>query len=69
MQPIQIWRFEDAPAQYKVFDFGGDEEWLVFVPDGTSTDVANDLISSIDRFGQYSCRAIVGGTVFITAHA
>lgn len=31
--PIQVWRFEDAPAELRAMsDHGGDEDWVALVP-------------------------------------
>jgi len=32
--PIQVWRFDDAPEEYKKLSpHGGDEDWLALVPE------------------------------------
>ena len=32
-RPILVWRFEDAPAEYRALSkHGGDEDWVALVP-------------------------------------
>lgn len=36
---IQVWRFKDAPEEYrKLSTNGGDEDWVAFVPDTLKDD-------------------------------
>jgi len=36
MEPILVWEFEYAPAEYqKLSTNGGDEDWLAFIPTET----------------------------------
>lgn len=33
VEPIRIWRFDDAPTELQAYSTnGGDEDWLAFVP-------------------------------------
>jgi hypothetical protein len=37
---LKIWRFEDAPTKYrKLSTNGGDEDWLVFIPNSVAENV------------------------------
>lgn len=32
-EPIQVWRFSDAPSEYRTLsENGGDEDWVALVP-------------------------------------
>lgn len=68
VNPIQVWRFHQAPAAYqKLSEHGGDEDWLAFVPD-----VYDGLwMPWLEKIGvcEVSEHRVAGGTVRIGAHA
>jgi hypothetical protein len=39
-EPIMVWRFDEAPAEYRALSDRGDGEiWLAFIPPGYDADV------------------------------
>ena len=77
--PVTLWAFEEAPEEYrKLSPHGGDEDWIIFVPQtwapilSISEDHLPDCLP-FDR-GRFGCcsvsrRDVTGGFVFIGAHA
>jgi hypothetical protein len=69
-EPIQVWRFEDAPAPYQQLSpHGGDEDWLALVPSGVEQPA---WMGSGTPFGwcDVSAHELPDGlTVYIGAHA
>ena len=67
---IIIWRFEDAPEDFRnLSDNGGDEDWVAFVP----KELAKDYIRFLNE-GIFSnaCQQIIisgVGAVIIGSHA
>jgi len=70
---IKVWRFEDAPAEYQALSTnGGDEDWVVFVPDGFAEVHIPFLVEG--GSGSIGCwcieeHAVKGGKVCIGSHA
>ena len=70
--PIQVWRFEDAPEEYKKLSpHGGDEDWLILVPPGYENDCIGWLEESTSS--RIGCDISVhplenGSVVHIGAH-
>jgi hypothetical protein len=71
-QPISVWRFYDAPEEYrKLSDNGGDEDWLALVPPGYEDEYIGWLDSG-RGFGacEVSMHKLENGyTVYIGAHS
>lgn len=71
MEPIKVWRFEDAPEEYrKLSTNGGDEDWLALIPHAQ----ANDYISWTESGGFDACQDPstyyhADGIIKIGAHA
>lgn len=68
---IKVWRFEDAPEEYrKLSEHGGDEDWLAFVPGSLSREYIGWMQPG-SSFGicDVSEHDVDGGIVFIGAHA
>jgi hypothetical protein len=60
---IKIWSFEDAPTQWQ---FGnGDQDWVVFIPEGLDHPYWLDHSS----FGEFFETEVQGGTVLVGCHA
>jgi len=68
---IKIWRFWDAPEEYrKLSNHGGDEDWVAFVPDS----LKDEYIGFLEEGTSFGCcsvseHSIPGGTILIGAHA
>jgi hypothetical protein len=68
---IKVWRFEDAPENYKnLSENGGDEDWLAFVPKA----LENEYISLFDEGTSFGVCCVneykvKDGVVYIGAHA
>ena len=69
---IRVWRFEDAPEQFrKLSGHGGDEDWVALVP----ACMAGEYIGWIDNGGPFGCCDVEehmlpdGREVRIGAHA
>lgn len=68
---ILVWRFEDAPREYRDLSaHGGDEDWVAFVPDG----LKDEWIPWMDSGSSFGCcdvseHQVDGGVVRIGAHA
>lgn len=70
---IGLWLFHEAPGPYKALsDNGGDEDWVLFVPDRLE---GNRLIDRLTMSTAFSVDAdpqehkVDGGTVYIAQHA
>lgn len=67
---IYVWRFCDAPTEYKSLSpHGGDEDWVALVPPGMMTP---SWMESGTRFGVCDIEEINmedGSTLVIGAHA
>lgn len=73
---ILVWRWEDAPQEYRdLSTHGGDEDWVVFIPRSVLDAVGEDVwwawswlraMSPPQRPERHDVR---GGAVFIEAHA
>lgn len=51
--PILVWRFYDAPEEYRALSgHGGDEDWLAFVPDEIGTDAQRASWAAL-KCGEY----------------
>lgn len=72
MNPILVWKFHDAPEEYKkLSDNGGDEDWLVYVPATYNQSDDWHLRFWIDRMsaGEADIHVLPDGArVFIAAH-
>jgi hypothetical protein len=69
---IRVWRFEDAPEEYRALsEHGGDEDWVALVPAG----LADEYLGWLEKgsaFGYYDvqiARLPDGSEVRIGAHA
>jgi hypothetical protein len=72
IDPIKVWRFHDAPPEYKeLSNHGGDEDWLALVPPGYS----NEWISWAEDGSPFGCCSVSrhelanGSYVLIGAHS
>lgn len=53
---IFIWKFTDAPDEYKNLSADGDEDFIIFIPNELLDDNNNIIDSKIESlFEQYSC--------------
>ena len=71
VQAIRVWRFEDAPINYKTLsEHGGDEDWLAHVPKGVE-----DEIWWAQEGSSFGCHSVTrhdledGSYVLIGAHS
>lgn len=71
MEPIKVWRWEDAPEEFKELSpHGGDEDWVALVP----AYLKNEIIGWLE-YGSFGCCDISkhglpdGNEVRIGAHA
>ena len=75
MKPIKVWRFENAPEEYKKLSTnGGDEDWLAFVPSEYVDPNGCNWISwlegnSFDTCSEPQQIKVTGGTIWIGSHA
>jgi len=71
-EPILVWRFEDAPPEYKVFSVnGGDQDWLARVPAHMQGQEDIGWLES-PAFGAYDVEKFVlpdGGVLYIGSHS
>lgn len=71
-EPIKIWRFRDAPEEYReLSEHGGDEDFVMLVP---SALVDEFLIDRVVDLGLLGCSSTdkyerLEGHVFIGAHS
>lgn len=71
-EPIRVWKFEDAPKEYKDLSTnGGDEDWVVFVPKecDAGDDYQFNWIQYTDTCNEPAVYKIKDGTIYIGAHA
>lgn len=73
-QPTLVWRFEDAPQEFRdLSPHGGDEDWLAVCPDQkTAEDITNTWAQSGGNFGCCDVSSEVlsdGRVVLIGAHS
>jgi hypothetical protein len=67
-QPIMVWEFNRAPREYRALsEYGGDEDWVVFVPEGW--DYTPNWVNKIDACDEPQQIMVKGGIVYIGAHA
>ena len=71
MNYISIYRFKDAPQQWRDLSTnGGDEDWLAFVPDSLKSEYMPFLEEGSGRFGNIvDSYDVAGGVVLISSHA
>lgn len=74
MEPIRVWRWEDAPEHLQALSkHGGDEDWVAAIP----PELANDWIGWMDEGTSFGCCSVdefshptrIGWKVRIGAHA
>jgi hypothetical protein len=71
INPIMLWRFSDAPKEFRdLSNHGGDEDWLLLVP----PEYIEDDLEWIYANAQFGCcdfskHPVAGGAVYIGAHA
>jgi hypothetical protein len=67
---ICLWRWDDAPAEYKALSTnGGDEDWVVFVPVSVVFNWTPNWLYNIDSCHEPQVIEVAGGTVYIGSHA
>lgn len=70
-QCIAVWKFGDAPEEYRsLSEHGGDEDWIAFVPE----DLKDEWIGWMQEGTSFGCcsvteHAVEGGVVRIGAHS
>lgn len=74
IEPILVWRYSDAPEEYRKLSIaGGDEDWVAFIPEsyGKGSIGAPMWMSEGTSFGCCSVDfiEIKTGTVAIGSHA
>jgi hypothetical protein len=68
MNEIKVWRFQDAPECYKMLsNSGGDEDWVVFVPDTLKGEYIAWLEGTSFSYDKQEY-AVTGGTIYIGEH-
>lgn len=72
MRAIQVWRWEDAPEEYRALStHGGDEDWVALVP----KEMAAEYIGWMEDGSPFGCCSVSkdmlpnGDVVRIGAHA
>jgi hypothetical protein len=66
----KIWTFFDAPPEYRQLSgHGGDEDWVVFIPDGVDIYPLTWDDSYIQYWGHMDRHEVAGGVVIIFAHS
>lgn len=72
MKPIQIWRFKEAPEEFRTLsDHGGDEDWLALIP----PHLADEWIPWLEENTSFGCFRVSkhklpdGSVVKIGAHS
>lgn len=71
LKTIFIWKWEDAPEEFKTLSHhGGDEDWVAFIPDS----MKDEYISWMEEGTSFGCcdiseHSVPGGVVRIGAHA
>lgn len=63
---ILVWKWDDAPEEYK-FSHGGDEDWVVYVPEPLD----DEYIEWLDHIGccHVSEHKLEHGTVYVGSHS
>jgi hypothetical protein len=70
LSAITVWRFEDAPADFRdMSQHGGDEDWLAYVPEGIEQPSWMYSGTPFGCFDVSEHKCIGGGTVYIGAHS
>ncbi len=71
-EPIKVWRFDDAPEEYRALsEHGGDEDWVALLPPG----YVDDYIGWMEDGSSFGCCNVSSHTlpdgwqVRIGAHA
>lgn len=68
---ILVWRWQDAPEEYRnLSPHGGDEDWVAFVP----YSIASSYIAWLEEGSSFGCcsvseHGVPGGIIKIGAHA
>ena len=68
---IKVWRFEDAPQEYRDLSTnGGDEDWIAFVP----SVIGDEYIGWLDDGSSFGCccvdqHNVEGGVIKIGCHS
>lgn len=52
---IRIWRWEDAPSEFKIAGNGGDEDWLALIP----PTLADEYIPWLEEGTSFGCCTVV----------
>lgn len=63
MEPILIWKYNEAPLEYRLPDNSGHEDWIAFVPESWKSWA---YIPDSRRLDEYK---VAGGKIFIGSHA
>jgi hypothetical protein len=59
IEPIKIWRFEDAPLKYQDMSInGGDEDWVAEIPMKTYKQWGNDIPIFMQEGSLYGCCSV-----------
>lgn len=68
---IVVWAWDDAPEEYRELSLhGGDEDWVVFCPGRKPGEPAPEVPHPwMFAMGHASAHRILGGTLYIFAHA
>jgi hypothetical protein len=67
---IIVWRFEDAPLEYqRLSEEGGDEDWIVFIPDSLPGNLYISWLDRICSYGEPPYYKVEGGGIYIGSHA
>jgi hypothetical protein len=66
----KIWHYEDAPQEYlDLYDCDGDEDWLIFIPDGyPGKEEMPEIVDRLSRWGHWETD-VEGGTIYVTSHS
>lgn len=67
MEPIKIWAYENAPAEYQILNSGGDEDYIIFVPNGQELPWC--IESALTRCGNMPSTKVDGGIIYLSSHA
>lgn len=72
MDPIKVWKFKDAPDEYRNLSrHGGDEDWVALVP----ANYSNEWLGWAEEGTNFGCCSVSrhelegGAYVLIGAHA
>ena len=76
MEPIKVWRWEDAPEELRSLSpHGGDEDWVALIPPSFEFVTGDTYIGWMQSGGPFGCSDISehklpdGSIVKIGAHA